>query len=362
MKRLLSFLAILLLLCCANAFAQKKDEPAKEMDSREFHEVYGDEFYRQLSYPPEALENKLTGTAHVSFEITDKGKITRIKVEHSTLPGVSWQLDMIDRQTLELTPYKIDGKPQRVKVDATIDYSRVAGDNAQNMTTSNTFQEPLFLNPETGDAVDMSHIHELLNSRFKPSQFKKQTVDNQRIDIRFNIPVKGKISDICVSSGMEMLDELIATILAQPTQWFAAYVNEETVAYTVMQTVWMTVGEKREEKEPFNNGFIYPKFADGDFNAWLSQRLVYPKDCLKSKIGGQVVVRFTVMSDGTIGDDITVLETPHPLLSNEVIRVVKESKWQPEIYNGNPRDTDFIFPVIFKLPEKPWKYFFYTPE
>jgi outer membrane biosynthesis protein TonB len=51
---------------------------------------------------------------------------------------------------------------------------------------------------------------------------------------------------------------------------------------------------------------------------------------------GKVVVSFAVHTDGTIGE-FEVLETAHPLLAAEALRVLKLSgKWKPAIFMNQP--------------------------
>ena len=85
--------------------------------------------------------------------------------------------------------------------------------------------------------------------------------------------------------------------------------------------------------------------------AWLKEHINYPKDCLKNKIEGRVKVSFIVEKDGSI-DSIKVRESPHPSLSEEAIRVVKEMpKWKPARYMNNCIRSRFMLPVTFNLPQ-----------
>ena len=86
--------------------------------------------------------------------------------------------------------------------------------------------------------------------------------------------------------------------------------------------------------------------------AWLKEHINYPKDCLKNKIEGRVQVSFIVEIDGSL-DSIKVRKSPHPSLSKEVIRVVKEMpKWKPAKWMNNFRRSLFMLPVTFNLPKE----------
>ena len=85
--------------------------------------------------------------------------------------------------------------------------------------------------------------------------------------------------------------------------------------------------------------------------AWLKEHVKYPKDCLKNKIEGRVQVSFIVEKDGSI-DSIKVIKSPHPSLSNEAIRVVKEMpKFVPSKWMNNCIRSRFMLPVTFNLPQ-----------
>ena len=85
--------------------------------------------------------------------------------------------------------------------------------------------------------------------------------------------------------------------------------------------------------------------------AWLKEHIKYPKDCLKEKIEGRVQVSFIVEEDGSI-DSIKVLRSPHPSLSEEAIRVVKEMpKFVPSKWMNNCIRSRFMLPVNFRLPQ-----------
>ncbi len=85
--------------------------------------------------------------------------------------------------------------------------------------------------------------------------------------------------------------------------------------------------------------------------AWLKEHVKYPKDCLKNKIEGRVQVSFIVEKDGSI-DSIKVIKSPHPSLSEEAIRVVKEMpKFIPSKWMNNCIRSRFMLPVTFNLPQ-----------
>ena len=86
---------------------------------------------------------------------------------------------------------------------------------------------------------------------------------------------------------------------------------------------------------------------------WLSHNIKYPYIAEKEEIQGRVMVQFNVMPDGTI-TDVKVIESVHPSLNKEAIRVVKSMpRWIPgKDKDGNPQTVPFTMPITFRLPIK----------
>jgi protein TonB len=94
-----------------------------------------------------------------------------------------------------------------------------------------------------------------------------------------------------------------------------------------------------------------PEFPGGagELHKFLSDKIVYPKQARELTIEGIVTVNFIVEKDGKIGD-IKINRSPHILLSNEAIRVVKlMPPWIVGKQNGTPVRVSFTLPINFQL-------------
>lgn len=93
-----------------------------------------------------------------------------------------------------------------------------------------------------------------------------------------------------------------------------------------------------------------PTFQGGDlfmFRNWVMQRISYPQFAVNYGIKGVVLVSFIVERDGSIGE-FCVIKTPHKVLSDEVIRVLKLSpKWEPGRQGDKLVRVKYTFPVNF---------------
>lgn len=77
--------------------------------------------------------------------------------------------------------------------------------------------------------------------------------------------------------------------------------------------------------------------------------LRYPEECMKQDVQGVVIAKIQVHKDGSIGK-VEILESPHTLMSNEVLRIVKLfPKFIPARKNGKNVEGEITLPVSFML-------------
>ena len=107
-----------------------------------------------------------------------------------------------------------------------------------------------------------------------------------------------------------------------------------------------------EEEIPFVFVEHKPTFQGEDantFSRWIGQNLVYPEIAKEVGIQGRVMLQFTVMKDGTVGN-VKLLRGVDPSLDKEAIRVVSASpKWEPGRQRDHAVNVTYTFPVVFQL-------------
>lgn len=82
---------------------------------------------------------------------------------------------------------------------------------------------------------------------------------------------------------------------------------------------------------------------------YLSTNIKYPKDAVKQKIQGRVLVTFVVDTDGSI-KDVKVAKAVYPSIDKESVRVVKKMpKWTPGKKDGCPVRVQYTLPIAFHL-------------
>lgn len=107
-----------------------------------------------------------------------------------------------------------------------------------------------------------------------------------------------------------------------------------------------------EEDIPFVAVEEKPTFRGGDantFSRWISENINYPETAREVGLQGRVILQFTVMKDGSVGN-VKLLRGVDPLLDKEAMRVVSASpKWEPGRQRDRAVNVSYTFPVIFQL-------------
>ena len=158
--------------------------------------------------------------------------------------------------------------------------------------------------------------------------------------------------------GTMILNESISSVLSSVRQdeeisleWSEGI--EEDTNLRENQPEVSVDGNLEHESEEMDNikPDKYPSFKGGgmmNFRVWTLSQIQYPNIGAKNYIQGKVVVSFFVEKDGSVGR-VKVLFSPHELLSEEIIRVVKSSpKWAPGLVDGKSVSVSMILPVLFK--------------
>lgn len=115
-----------------------------------------------------------------------------------------------------------------------------------------------------------------------------------------------------------------------------------------------TSGESTDRNGTINSytkPVILPTFKGGmgKFYQFIAKTVRYPRSAAYQKVQGVVMVRFTVLKDGTVNNVHTVNYADKDLAA-EAVRVIKTSApWEPGMFRGSPINTFFDVPVSFTL-------------
>lgn len=126
----------------------------------------------------------------------------------------------------------------------------------------------------------------------------------------------------------------------------------DTTAYQVYENGAVV---KEWSSEPAENTKVFEMIEEhaefpGGQSAWLSylgDHIKYPKALKKEKVAGQVIAEVVVDATGYV-TTVEIIKGLHPLLDEEVIRVIKKSpKWKPAKQNGRNVPLTFRQPINF---------------
>ena len=112
-------------------------------------------------------------------------------------------------------------------------------------------------------------------------------------------------------------------------------------------------GEQRTSGVIIDSIPRYPTGIAG-FMKWLDKYMVYPKECLRRKESGRVVVAFVVETDGSVSN-LHIGKGDIRELNPEGLRVLRMMpKWIPGQRNGHPIRSQVTLPVEFEFDDQPF--------
>lgn len=112
--------------------------------------------------------------------------------------------------------------------------------------------------------------------------------------------------------------------------------------------------EKNTTAEESNEIFVAveekPELIGG--TAFLYKQIEYPTLARQAGVQGRVIVQFVVNKEGEVVDP-KVLQSPHPLLSEEALRVIQLAKFKPGRQRSRPVNVQMAIPITFRLKDYP---------
>ncbi len=107
----------------------------------------------------------------------------------------------------------------------------------------------------------------------------------------------------------------------------------------------------KKDEEIFIKVEESPVFPGGDIALlkYIAENTNYPTEAIDINLEGKVIVKFAVMSDGSVSK-VQTIRSVSPILDKEAIRVVSSlPQWKPGKQNGKPVSVWFSVPVTFQL-------------
>jgi TonB family protein len=117
------------------------------------------------------------------------------------------------------------------------------------------------------------------------------------------------------------------------------------------RTARLAFGEKQVGETLVYESPVFLGDKSNDFRQFVTNNQRYPVVAQENKVEGTVVVDFVINTRGKI-DSVQIINSVHPLLDKEVVRVLSmsdASRWQPAKYNNYAVNTHYWHPFVFSL-------------
>lgn len=113
------------------------------------------------------------------------------------------------------------------------------------------------------------------------------------------------------------------------------------------------ISKRDMDGEPIFSAVEMQAEAPGGIDALkerLKKQTQYPEASRRAGAEGKVFIKFVVTKDGAL-TRFEIVKGINQELDQEALRVLKtEERWKPGMQNGKPVHSQFVIPIVFKLP------------
>lgn len=226
--------------------------------------------------------------------------------------------------------------------------------NGQAMSYDQVDEKPKF------QGADASAFSKWVIEELKyPAQAAAEKLSG-RVIMKFTISKDGSVKDVKILRSVHpTLDAEAVRVISMSPKWEPGKVKGNPVDVTFVFPVvfkYQSGAAAPVDGDIVPAEFVSPFKEEGsalnntaEFTKWVFMNIQYPEEAKANQIMGRVHVMFEVLEDGKV-DNVRVAKSAHPLLDEEIVRVVKLSpKWKPAQKNGTPVKTTITFPFVFQL-------------
>ena len=168
-----------------------------------------------------------------------------------------------------------------------------------------------------------------------------------RIIVQFVVNKQGMVEQIEILRGLPGgLNEEVIRVLKE-SRWIPARQRGKPVSQKMSMPFVFQFAEVDEEEEIFIVVEQQAKPRKGGMKA-LQRSVKYTELATRNNIEGRIIVQFVVNKQGMV-EQIEILRGLPGGLNEEVIRVLKESRWIPARQRGKPVSQKMSMPFVFQL-------------
>ena len=336
--------------------------------------------FSNLKYPKEAQKSNIQGMVVISFVVETNGSISNAKAVRSIGGGCDEEALRVVNAMPNWTPGKQGGKEVRVQYNLPIrfklDDESPKPSEADKKTSPSTTDGEVFKvveeMPRFPGCEELTDIGERTSCSQKkmlefiftnikyPKEAREKGIEGMAV-VQFVVEKDGSIVDaeIVRSIGSECDEEVLKVVYMMPN-WIPGKQRGKAVRtqFNLPVKFKLDAESKSLEKELDQ----MPRFVACDEEATLERKekcanyklsqfimdnLKYPETAKKQGIEGNVVIKFTVATDGSI-QDAHIVKGIGGGCEEEVLRVVNSMpNWMPGMKAGKAAATEMTLPINF---------------
>lgn len=288
------------------------------------------------------------GWVDVSFTVSSKGKVRNVETPRYTDEDFAREV----RRTVASSPLWTPGENPHYVLQ--MRFNLLLKRNANGLyTEDNTAYTDADVLPTFcgGGAPEFREwIYRKVDSLLGPSY----ATPDVPIYLRFVVERDGTLTDITVNrpTGKTGFAKLVRRAVDEVPLWTPAEINGEKVRFQVSQALGFGPKPATGDDELYSVAEEMPKFQQGGldaFRTWVRDNMNCPEVVRKKGTSGRLEIAFVVERDGSVSS-MRILESPHPLLSAEIVETLGRSpRWTPGMQGGVPVRVKYTLSLDFPL-------------
>ena len=271
-----------------------------------------------MQYPEEALKNGHNGKVVVRFVISKTGKVKNPTVVRSVSPELDAEALRVIGLLPDWTPGEQNGEKVAVYRIIPILFQKIAPEDAWQV------------NEKTVVVIDNTKM---------PATFNTSILNLDKFStVSILKPFPAKEKSRLVSKYGKLAENGVILLTS----------NKNEIQYSYPDTTFTNL---KNENTDCKEEAVLPVFQGGETKMlnYIADSIQYPFVAKRLNTQGKVMVRFTVDTNGKVGNAIAVRNTDY-FLGKEAVRVISTMPdWTPGVQCGKKMNFAVTVPVIFKL-------------
>jgi TonB family protein len=331
-------------------------------------EGFKDWVTRHANFPDECIRKGIQGTVIVGFNVSADGLVENVHIDKGYHPA----LDVEAKRVVSLSPQWVPAYKSGTQVSTPFvvpvifEFNRVKDKTALRPGIVQSYKNiPLqFVKeaPKFEDKAFKEFIKLFNHYLVYPFDAKRAGIGG-KVLLRFTVGGDNKLWGVSARGTNKILEDEVYRVMnfkRMLNGWTSGMENGQNVNTECLLVVTFDYDKKTARldfgERQIGETLVYepPVFLGDksrDFHQFVTNNQRYPVVAQENKVEGTVVVDFVINTRGKI-DSIQIVNSVHPLLDKEVVRILRmsdASHWQPAKYNNWVVSTHYWYPFVFSL-------------